>query len=54
MKVFRDKKRKSLWTIELVQPMLYTGSWYEATPLHGGKVRKHVNLNDFKLVSERP
>jgi hypothetical protein len=33
--------------------MMYTGVWYEATPLWGGKTKKAIDLKDYKLVSER-
>jgi hypothetical protein len=53
MTIFRHKKTRVLYTIEYVKPMMYTGSWHEATPLWGGKVKKNVSLKDYEVVSER-
>ncbi len=53
MKIFRNRKDKQLYTIEYVSPMKVSGSWYEATGLHGGKTKRYVRLAEYDVVSER-
>ena len=55
MTIFRHKKNGLLYTIELVTPPRFTGSWYEAQPYNHSTLayprKKHADLADFQAVA---
>ena len=54
MKIYKSKLDNKLYTIQLVSPPKYTGSWYDAVPYqHLGKIQQKINLKDYVQVSQR-
>lgn len=53
MTIFRHIKSGVLYSIALVSPRMYTGSWYEAEPYfpNSGSVIKNANLKDFVAIA---
>lgn len=53
MTIFRHIKSGLLYSIALVSPRSYTGSWHEATPYfpNQGKTIKNAKLKDFVVVA---
>ena len=54
MTIFRHIKSGILYSIALVSPRMYTGSWHEATPYfpNQGKAIRNANLKDFVAIAD--
>lgn len=54
MTIFRHIKSGLLYSIALVSPRMYTGSWHEAVPYfpNQGKTIKNARLKDFVAIAD--